>query len=97
MNNRQAEPTIDSRAELQWSLLRWIGGFVTGALAVLLLPRAVRLFIRRILPGLLLDVILAVTVGLITEKAIEWLQRHPETSPTTPEPHGAASSTERTS
>ncbi len=94
MNNRHPESVADPRAELQWSLLRWAGGFVSGALAVLLLPRVVRLFIRRILPGLLLDVIVAVTVGLITEKALEWLQRQPEAAQPTPEPHGAASPTE---
>ncbi len=92
MNDRH--PEVDARAELQWSLLRWMGGFVGGALAVLLLPRVVRLFIRRILPGLLLDVIVAVTVGLITEKALEWLQRQPEAAQPTPEPHGAPSPTE---
>ena len=94
MNNRHPESAYDPRAELQWSLMRWVGGFVSGALAVLLLPRAARLFIRRILPGLLLDVIVAVTVGLVTEKALEWLQRQPEASQPTPEPHGAASPTE---
>ncbi|SHK92303.1 hypothetical protein [Rhodothermus profundi] len=94
MNSWHAERTTDTGADLQWSLLRWIGGFISGALAVLLLPRAARLFIRRILPGLLLDVILAVTVGLIAEKALDWLQRQPAPSPTTPEPHGTASPTE---
>ncbi len=94
MNKGHAASVTDPRAELQWSLLRWVGGFVSGALAVLLLPRVVRLFIRRILPGLLLDVVVAVTVGLVTEKALEWLQRQPEPSQSNPEPHGAASPTE---
>jgi len=39
-------------------------------------------------------VIVAVTVGLVTEKVLAWLQRQPEVSQPTPEPHGAASPTE---
>lgn len=94
MNHQHPERTVDAKTALQWSLLRWIGGFVSGALAVLLLPRATRWFIRRMLPGLLFDVILAVTVGLITEKALEWLQRLPEAPTATSEPHGTAAPTQ---
>jgi hypothetical protein len=84
MKKQQAVQPTDPIAELQWSLLRWTLGVIGGALAVVALPRLLRLFLRRVLPTLLLEVLLAVTVGLLTEKAALWLQRKPEKAHGTP-------------
>ena len=75
---KKQQLSTDPVAELQWSLGRWMLGVMGGALAVVMLPRLLRLLFRRVLPHLLVEVLLAVTVGLLTEKVALWLQRKPK-------------------
>ncbi|GIV59009.1 MAG: hypothetical protein KatS3mg043_0098 [Rhodothermaceae bacterium] len=72
------QPPQAPRPSLGDSLTRWLIGFFGAVAAFLLLPRAVKYFLRRVLTRILGQVLLFVTMGLLTEKLVDWLSREPE-------------------
>ncbi|QXD14895.1 hypothetical protein GQ464_015975 [Rhodocaloribacter litoris] len=84
------QPPQAPRPSLGDSLTRWLLGFFGAVAAFLLLPRAVKYFLRRVLTRILGQVLLFVTMGLLTEKFVEWLSRAPEGTHTSlPNAHGS--------
>jgi len=59
------------------SLARWLLGFFGAIAAFLLLPKMARLFARRFAARLIAELVAFVTLGLLTEKAVDWLSRPP--------------------
>lgn len=56
---------------MQSVFLRFLLGFFGTILGFKLLPKLFRYFFRRVLPGLLTEVVTVVITGLLTEKAID--------------------------
>ncbi len=59
--------------EPDWSdpIVKWLLGFFGAVFGFLLLPKAIKLFVRRFLFGILGEVIFIVVAGLLTEKAVD--------------------------
>ncbi len=72
----------DSHHELTGAAARWAIGF-TGSLAILfVLPRVVRFAVRHYAFRLMAEIIAIVSLGLLTEKAVEWTSHLERTSGT---------------
>ena len=56
---------------MQSTLIRFLLGFVGTILGFKLLPRIFRYLFRRVLPGLISEIVAVVITGLLTEKAID--------------------------
>ena len=65
------------RPELGDSVARWLLGFFGAVAAFLLLPQAIKFFIRRYLFRTLGKIISFITIGLLTEKVFDWLGGEP--------------------
>jgi hypothetical protein len=55
------------------SLMQFVAGFFGAMLIVTLLPRTLRLFVRKLFFGLAGEIIAVVVAGLLTEKAVDKL------------------------
>ncbi|HEX7121980.1 MAG TPA: hypothetical protein VF178_06365 [Gemmatimonadaceae bacterium] len=67
--------THPSDPSLAESAAKWAFGFFGAMAAFLLLPRAVRFFVKRLVWGVLGEVIAVVVAGLLAEKAAERVGR----------------------
>ncbi|GIV58438.1 MAG: hypothetical protein D6746_14720 [Bacteroidetes bacterium] len=74
----------DTPSDLGDSLATWLFGFFGAVAAFLLLPRALKYFVRRLLVRLVSEAVLLVAAGLLTERIVDWLSRERATPPVGP-------------
>ncbi|ARA91835.1 MAG: hypothetical protein D6685_12155 [Bacteroidetes bacterium] len=66
------EPRLD---QIRSGLARWLLGFFGTVLGFLVLPKLFRFTARRFLFGFIAEVVTIMLAGLLTEKAVEMLER----------------------
>ena len=54
---------------------QFIVGFIATALGILFLPKTLKVVVKRFVLGLLSEIVAVATLGLLTEKAVDWLSR----------------------
>ena len=55
-------------------LAKWFLGFFGALFGFMLLPRALKVFLRRFVFGTLSEIVLIVLTGLLTEKAVDYIR-----------------------
>ena len=66
------------RSPLSDPLVKGLLGFFGALFGFLLLPRAVKFFLRKFVLGTLSEIVAIVVTGLLTEKAVDLLSREDE-------------------
>ncbi len=69
---------LPDRGTLKDPLVKWFLGFFGAALGFLLLPRALKLFLRRFVLGTFSEIVAILLAGLLTGKAVDYLTEDEE-------------------
>ena len=59
-------------------IVKWLLGFFGAIFGFLLLPKTLKFLVRKFVFGLIGEVVAIVLTGLLTEKAVEYLNQHDE-------------------
>ena len=63
------------RSPLSDPLVQVLLGFFGTLFGILLLPRAIKLFVRKFVLGTFSEIVAIVVAGLLTEKAVDFLKK----------------------
>ncbi len=66
------------RSPLSDPLVKVLLGFFGTLFGILLLPRAIKLFFRKLVLGTLGEIVAIVVTGLLTEKAVDFFKKDDE-------------------
>lgn len=69
---------LPERSAFDDPIVKWLAGFFGALFGFMLLPRALKFMIRRFVFGTIGEVIAIILTGLLTEKAVEFLNKDEE-------------------
>ena len=70
--------TFPGRSLLSDSFAKWFLGFFGALFGFLLLPRALKAFVRRFVLSTFSEIVAIILTGLLTEKAVDYLGKEDE-------------------